>query len=248
MDIFVQAKNGIPYNVNAFNALEGFGELGYPIQLFEPSEIFKISLSETSIIVGGIATVQTALERLSINVPEPLDYPPELKAYTGRNIEIRTLSDLLTNNVTPYFAKPATLQASLKGTVINNERDLINFRDLPPEALMYVSELVQFQCEYRVFVLNRRPFACKHYRGNSLIFPDSRVVLEAIEAYSSSPIAYALDVGVTDRGDTLLVEINDGYSLGSYGLLPIAYARFIEARWKEFWGLPFEMNYPASFA
>ena len=105
-----------------------------------------------------------------------------------------------------------------------------------------------FQCEYRVFVLNRRPFACKHYRGNSLIFPDSRVVLEAIEAYSSSPIAYALDVGVTDRGDTLLVEINDGYSLGSYGLLPIAYARFIEARWKEFWGLPFEMNYPASFA
>ena len=34
-------------------------------------------------------------------------------------------------------------------------------------------------------------------------------------------------------GKTLLVEVNDSYALGHYGLRTIPYARMIEARWEE---------------
>lgn len=48
-----------------------------------------------------------------------------------------------------------------------------------------------------------------------------------------APVTYALDFGVTDEGQTLLVEFNDFTSLGSYGLDPKLYASLITERWME---------------
>lgn len=42
-----------------------------------------------------------------------------------------------------------------------------------------------------------------------------------------------LDFGVTSDGRTLLIEMNDGYSLGAYGLEPELYAKLLTARWAE---------------
>jgi hypothetical protein len=40
----------------------------------------------------------------------------------------------------------------------------------------------------------------------------------------------------TDRGETLLIEINDGYSIGSYGLFSADYARLLASRWAQMTG------------
>lgn len=42
-----------------------------------------------------------------------------------------------------------------------------------------------------------------------------------------------MDIGVTQDGRTLIVEINDGYALGNYGLNPLKAAIFFERRWRE---------------
>lgn len=42
-----------------------------------------------------------------------------------------------------------------------------------------------------------------------------------------------MDWGVTDDNRTLLIEVNDGYALGNYGLHPSLYAALLEARWHE---------------
>lgn len=41
---------------------------------------------------------------------------------------------------------------------------------------------------------------------------------------------------MTDDGRTLLIEVNDGYSLGCYGLFYIDYAKLLAARWAELTG------------
>lgn len=46
-------------------------------------------------------------------------------------------------------------------------------------------------------------------------------------------LCYSADFGVTGNGDTLLVEINDGYSLGHGALTSNLYAELLEARWLE---------------
>lgn len=61
-----------------------------------------------------------------------------------------------------------------------------------------------------------------------------RVVQAAMKRFKKvAPAAYVLDWGVTAKGETVLVEANDGMSFGHYGLPPVSYARMIAARWYE---------------
>ena len=51
-----------------------------------------------------------------------------------------------------------------------------------------------------------------------------------------APAAFSLDVGLTAAGVTVVVEVNDGYALGAYGLMPLAYAKLLSARWAQMSG------------
>ncbi len=51
-----------------------------------------------------------------------------------------------------------------------------------------------------------------------------------------------IDIGVTRDGRTLVVEVNDGYALGNYGLSPLKSINFHRARWKEMVKPYFEKN------
>lgn len=48
--------------------------------------------------------------------------------------------------------------------------------------------------------------------------------------WDKRPMACSIDIGVTKDGRTLLIECNDAYSLGSYGLQDFKYAKLLSAR------------------
>ncbi len=66
---------------------------------------------------------------------------------------------------------------------------------------------------------------------------------EAVHAFRNSPAGYAMDIGVTKNGQTLLVEINDGFALGCYGADSIQYAKLLSARWCELVGIKDECDF-----
>jgi hypothetical protein len=78
---------------------------------------------------------------------------------------------------------------------------------------------------------------CKNYTGDFTIFPDFHIINNAITEYERTvdviPISYSLDFAITDGGETQLIEINDGFALGSYGLNSIYYCKFIRDRWNQ---------------
>jgi hypothetical protein len=76
----------------------------------------------------------------------------------------------------------------------------------------------------------------RHYRGDWRLRPDPATIEKAVRNFSSAPAGYAIDFGLTDKGETLLIEVNDGYSLGCYGLLYLDYAKLLSARWAELTG------------
>ena len=47
------------------------------------------------------------------------------------------------------------------------------------------------------------------------------------------PVACSIDIGVTSENKTILIECNDAYALGSYGLVDFRYAKFTSARWAQ---------------
>lgn len=65
------------------------------------------------------------------------------------------------------------------------------------------------------------------------MFPDMTIIDSAIKDYISQPIGYSIDFGITDDGRTLLVECNDGYSLGNYGVNDVTYSTLLARRWIE---------------
>lgn len=58
-------------------------------------------------------------------------------------------------------------------------------------------------------------------------------MMESFQKWEQRPLSCAMDICVTKDNRTLLVEFNDAYSLGSYGLSSVFYAKFISARWSQ---------------
>jgi hypothetical protein len=50
---------------------------------------------------------------------------------------------------------------------------------------------------------------------------------------SFQTLGYALDFGIDENNTMKLVEVNDGHSLGTYGLGATNYAKFLSARWAQ---------------
>lgn len=100
-------------------------------------------------------------------------------------------------------------------------------------TLLWISEVVEFIAEWRCFVLDGRVLDVRPYTCDYHAQFDPSVIDKAISCWKDAPIAYGLDIGVTSDGRTLVVEVNDGYELGNYGLSPLNSINFHKARWKE---------------
>lgn len=234
MTAYIQCQpDGQYYNINAYLAAQGFRALGYEVLSFrEPEEIRDEE--PDAICVGGVATVRSRLRKLGFPIPPELEYPPELAPYLNRKIWKASLSQLAQEEKVDIFIKPVETKL-FPGKVIRHFRDYIG---LPQDRALEVwcSEVVNLHTEWRCFVRYNQLWDVRYYRGKW----DSRLdvihVQKAIADFKSQPAAYCLDFGVDALGKYYLVEVNDGHSLGSYGMGAISYAKFLSARWAEMTG------------
>lgn len=230
--VYIQAQNNFPLADWGVYALLGFRERGSNIAFYENIE--EVPLNRYSLVVGGIEHTTWWFEQMGINVPESMTMPTELLGYAGRSIDLMTLGEALAKTDYPYFVKPYSKLKEFVGGVITKESDKRWFNDgIPQDTTVLVSEVVDFVSEYRGYVINGQLVGIKHYLGDFCLFPDCNIVKQAIADYASQPAAYSIDFGVTSSGKTLLIECNDGWSLGCYGLEPKLYVRLITTRWRQ---------------
>lgn len=235
MKVYIQCnKDFMPYNKNAYTAMDGFCQMGIETVLFHKKEELKESRPE-DVIVGGIGTVKSRFAELGIAVPD-IDYPEELETYLGRRVWKSNISDLLLNKVEfPVFVKP--LEGKLfTGSLISSERDFIGKVTAGSSFFAYYSEVIPLEAEFRCYVRYQKILDIKRYKGRLNVFYDYGVISAAISDYKSAPAAYGIDFGVTKDYRTVLIEVNDGYSLGNYGLDSLLYAKLLSARWAEITG------------
>ena len=229
MRAFIHAFRGRPWNKECCDAKDGFHKLGIETVMFTTNEEFDLRKPE-DVVVGGTVIVLHALHQRGI-VPDHYDYPKELAEYIGRNIRQLTLSQVLQEKL-PVFVKPVEEKLA-PGIVVNSWKDLSEYEWLDVKTELYCSKVVHFVSEWRCFLLYGQIIGIQFYYGDSSIQYDPVVIREAVKAYPAMPAGCALDFGVTDDGKTLLIEMNDGYSLGSYGLEHTLYAKLLTARWAE---------------
>ena len=164
--------------------------------------------------------------------PTNYNYPDRYKKYYGRRIFKAKLSELK-EEMFPLFVKPLE-EKTAPGIVFNSHKYFnTEYDNIKPDSELLCSEVVNFLSEWRCFIRYNRIEYIRFYRGNSNIQPDYSIVEEVLGVSKDMPAAYTLDFGITEDGRTLIVEMNDGYSIGCYGLDEIKYAKFLTARWTD---------------
>lgn len=213
-------------------------EMGYEIIPFDGEDINnlkKLNINpKEDICIGSVEACTEFFKLCNVPIPEAISYPRELERYLRRNIITTTFGEL--GDKYPYFVKPAKDIKLFTGDILstNNEKMILkhigNCEDNTP---VFKSDIIEFISEYRVFVSLGKVRGIKHYKGDFTKFIDPNVVKRMVDAYKDCPSAYTLDVGLTVLGETLLVEVNDMWAIGSYGLDGKTYALLCVRRMKE---------------
>jgi len=242
---YIRYTGNLPNNQNTYAAADGFNQMGVRIKPFRAFDEINLKdmpdLGDEAIVCGNIGDVLQALKLIGIAAPASLDYPEHLSWMVKRQIATVTLEDVRQTKV-PVFVKPIA-QKLFTGFVFDPEDPIcgLNVAVYPDETSCLMSDVVNFVSEWRCFVRHHAIQGVKHYKGDWTKSPsaDNLGVAMALGKSAGMPDAYALDLGVvqdpiTGAEHTQLVEANEGFALGGYGLASIVYARFLETRWEQF--------------
>jgi ATP-grasp domain, R2K clade family 3 len=231
-------KYGDFASINCAVADDGFRKMGWEIVPFSRLDNPRLpDLEPADVVVGFIEDVNAALRQLGIESPAEINYPDELTHFLGRKIWRSRINYVAKHpEAWNIFIKPTTIAKKFTGRLLMSAKDLISCGDEFEDTEIWCSEPVKFLAEWRCFVRYGEILGVKSYYGDWRVHFDSQTIENAIAAYTSAPAGYAADFGVTDKGKTLLIEVNDGYSIGSYGLFPPDYARLLASRWAQMTG------------
>lgn len=201
-----------------YQAKCGLIKLGYEIIMYDN---LSEKIEEDAIVVGYISDIHNIAKIMGFSSIKQLNYPSQLKKYLQRNIIKVSLKDLPQNY--PFFVKPTSVK-TFSGRVINTFRDLIGIQDV---ELYYTNTILDIVSEYRCFVLNNKIIGVKHYKGNPYKALNESTILSMLKDFTDSPNAYSLDIGITRDNKNVLIECNNAYSSGNYGLSDLMYAQFL---------------------
>ncbi len=242
MKAYIQTNfKGMPFNETIYNAYYGFEELGVETIFYREASEIKDTPKE-DIVVGGVFPTKWKLEQLGFEYPE-LDYPEELKGYLGRNIWRSKINTINSNeDLWPVFVKPY-VDKKFTGRVIRSTEDLIGCGSCYENYDVICSDVIDIMAEWRAFIRYGRVLDVRRYKGDWRTHYDPVIIENCVKEFKSQPAAFSMDFGVTVDGKTVLIEVNDGFSIGSYGLFHIDYAKLLATRWSELVGIEDEFDF-----
>ena len=233
---YIQKDGGDWLNETAYTMSQGCQMLGIDVVPFKHPDIGRLPVEKETLVHGWISSVHKALDILGVSPPHVDSLQEDLRPYYRREVWRTTLGWARQHR--GYFVKPDKAHKAFTGLVMKGElADLAQTAPFPDEMEVIASEVVTFVSEYRLFIHRGVIVGAKNYRGDFTRIVDFDFAQECVRAYRDAPVAYSLDLGLLEDGTTSVVEVNDAYALGAYGLAPLLYAQLVEDRWAEMVGL-----------
>lgn len=228
----------VGHSENFQKAIYGFNQLGCPVvPYYTLDEIYDLVKRE-DIVVDYIKQSETILAKFGVNHPHIEDYPTCLRPFLGRKIWRDTINSIAQDEKkwsAGWFVKPIESKA-FTGKVIKSIKDLVGCGAYNANYEVLCTEAIEFVREWRCFLYYDEIIDIRPYKGDWHYNYDSNFVdeiLKSFKIWKERPVACSIDIGVTKEGKTRLVECNDAYALGSYGLEDFKYAKLLSARWAQ---------------
>ncbi|WP_346728601.1 ATP-grasp domain-containing protein [Corallococcus exiguus] len=167
--------------------LEELRERQIAVETFTAKQLSRgqIPLARDALVAGDIPTVLGALKQLGIDAPETHDYPPSLSSFLHRRVWRSTVRDLkaavLQEAGPPVFAKPHGRRKRFTGHVFASVEDLLYLERASVSTEILCSEVVRWQSEFRVFVVQGTVVGTRHYGGDPAHRIDEEQVRRAVQ-------------------------------------------------------------------
>lgn len=211
-----------------------------PSQKFHYQDMIdgNVDLSGCSLVVGGVPAVTSALKQLGLDIPKPNYYPEELSQFLHRDVWIGEVKDVYgyLAQETKIFAKSVNWK-QMTGRVFSHDDSLGKLSTLSDDTPLWLSSVVGWNSEWRVYVSNHQIKAICIYEGSDEIKPNIKTIQSAIDILSNidkHSKFYTFDWGVLTTGETALIESNDAWAIGAYkGIHYRDYYELLKGRWDE---------------
>lgn len=239
MVVFAKIReNGEYHSLNIFHAVFGFREMGAEIVKYSQIDDIYHIVTKEDIVLDYIDQVQTILRKFGVK-PICEDYPDELQKYMGRRMWKDTINSINSNpEKWGVFVKPVRDKA-FTGHVIHSTKDLVGCGNCHEDYEVLCCDAVDIKREWRGFMIYDELADIRPYQGDYHYHFDAGVVDQVVDTFKTipnRPMGCSIDFAVIEREgmeQTIFLEMNDGYALGNYGLVPIKYAKLISARWSQ---------------
>ena len=211
-----------------------------PVRYFTQEELFSetVDLNECELLVGSVECVIQALKIKGTPEPKSNYYPESLRKYLLRDIWKGHPADVVRHIAfdTPIFSKPFAWKL-FTGQIFDQTQGYSLISELKDNEQLWLSEIVNFKYEFRAYVIDHQLVKLCQYTGEEDKEPNIALINKAIEDFrlsGSAPKAYAFDWGITEGGDTAMVEFNEGFAIGAYyDISPKDYYTLLKTRWDE---------------
>lgn len=228
----------VGHSLEMQKAINGFNELACEIEQYYSLNDIYDQITKEDIVVDYLIQCENVFKKFGITHPHVDNYPECLKEFLGRKIWKDTINSISSDEKkwsAGWFVKPVDSKV-FTGKVISSIKDLIGCGAYNDNLEVLCSEAVEFMREWRCFVyydeiIDVRPYKGDwHYNYNPDVLDQ---IMNQFTQWDERPMACSIDIGVTKDGRTLLIECNDAYSLGAYGLEDYKYAKLLSARWSQ---------------
>lgn len=235
MKVYIQANNdNLPHHFDAVCALYGAIDLGldYKLITYDWLDTINPELFRNNLFVGSVEFMRKIFDKLGKS--------PRVPDNSNREEEFIKLSEVRTRieNDETLFVKPK--QIKLFTGMVVNKQFVFSLNPYPDDTDVIVSkpfesEIVsEWRCYVRKNIIGDPIVDIRCYSGDPFVIPKKEFILELFnQNILKYPKAYTIDVAILENGENTVVEYNDMWAIGNYGIENGKYVSLLKERYFE---------------
>lgn len=154
---------------------------------------------------------------------------------SNRDVEFITLGEAHNRvaNGSKLFVKPIEIKL-FTGLILDGMK-YSSLEKLDPQTMVMAYKPFESKIlsEWRIYIHRNQMVDSRNYSGDFTINPDYNYVKSVISQNNDFPCAYTIDVGILESGENVVVEFNDMWAIGNYGMPNDIYLRLLKDRYFE---------------
>lgn len=232
--VYIQSNltKTLPHHFDCSCALFGATDnaLDFKLVTYEELTLGKYdALLKNYLFVGSTEFMMEIFRRLGL---ENIGVPDN----ANRSFEILTLEQAWDRAAADQkiFIKPFQIKLFTGFVLDKMQYGCLNGLSRETKVMAYKPFDHKIVSEWRLYIHNHKIVDSRNYTGDFMINPNYQYALTCLEYNKSRfPKAYTMDIGVLENDENVIIEYNDMWAIGNYGMPNDIYVRMLQDRYFE---------------